>query len=372
MSPHEDGPYLVPLDDPRIGSFREVRPRYRARRLAVVLAAVFAGLLVLFALVPWQQTSYGEGQVVAYSPSERQQRVDAPVDGWVVEWFVQEGSRVEAGDPLVRLEDNDPQLLARLEVERRAVAARVRAAESAEATARRNVERQRELLGQGLSSRKQYEEAQLKVADVLKELTGARAAVAQLDTRVARLDRQVVRAPRSGTILRRLAGAEAVYVKVGQELAQLVPDTGSRALELWLDGNDLPLLQRGREVRVQFEGWPALQFSGWPGASVGTFGGRVDVVDAAGVAGAGALPGSFRVLVTPTDDPPWPPPDVLRQGVQAHAWVLLEEVTLGYELWRRFNNFPPLRPRTDAAPKGKAGGEDKAGGDKAAGGSEAK
>jgi hypothetical protein len=27
--------------------------------------------------------------------------------------------------------------------------------------------------------------------------------------------------------------------------------------------------------------------------------------------------------------------------VRANGWVLLDSVRLGYELWRRFNGFPP-------------------------------
>ena len=32
----------------------------------------------------------------------------------------------------------------------------------------------------------------------------------------------------------------------------------------------------------------------------------------------------------------------LRQGVRVNGWVLLSQVTLGYELWRIFNGFPML------------------------------
>ena len=59
----------------------------------------------------------------------------------------------------------------------------------------------------------------------------------------------------------------------------------------WLIGNecpggsnDMPMLQTGRRVRLQFEGWPALQFSGWPSIAVGTFGGN------------SIIPGPFDVL----------------------------------------------------------------------------
>ncbi|HLL84934.1 MAG TPA: HlyD family efflux transporter periplasmic adaptor subunit, partial [Longimicrobium sp.] len=273
--------YLVPLQDPRISSFKSIRKLRSARRAAKVIVALFFVFTGVLAFVPWQQTAYGEGQVLAFSPTERQQRIDAPVDGWLEEWFVQEGSTVAEGDPIVRLSDNDPQLLSRLEAEKQAVNSRVRAAEQAREVAQRNVRRQWDLFSQGLSSRKQYEDAQLKEADVLKELTAARAEVARLETRLARQGRQIVRAPRAGVILRRAAGAVSVYVKTGDPLAVIVPDTRERAVEIWLDGNDLPLVDKQRHARLQFEGWPAIQFSGWPSLAVGTFGGDVAIIDAA-------------------------------------------------------------------------------------------
>ena len=104
---------------------------------------------------------------------------------------------------------------------------------------------------------------------------------------------------------------------------------------LYVSGTDVPLLAPGRKVRLQFDGWPALQFSGWPSVAVGTFGGEIAVVDQ--VAGAD---GRYRVLVRPDpSDEPWPAQ--LRQGSGVLGWAMLDQVRLGYELWRRINGFPP-------------------------------
>jgi hypothetical protein len=47
-------------------------------------------------------------------------------------------------------------------------------------------------------------------------------------------------------------------------------------------------------------------------------------------------------MVTPDPgDEPWPSTRFLRQGVRANAWVLLNRVSLGFEIWRQFNGFPP-------------------------------
>ena len=128
-------------------------------------------------------------------------------------------------------------------------------------------------------------------------------------------------------------------VKEGDVLAVIVPDTQDRAVELWIDGNDVPLVTPGRAVRLQFEGWPAVQFAGWPAVAVGTFGGTIAFVDAADDG-----KGRFRVLVVPDGKEPWPAMRFLRQGSRANGWILLDRVRLGYEVWRQFNGFPPVLP----------------------------
>ena len=154
--------------------------------------------------------------------------------------------------------------------------------------------------------------------------------------------------PTDGVILRRLTGQEGDLVKAGSELSILIPTTDSRALELWIKGNDMPLIQPNQPVRVQFEGWPAIQFSGWPSVAVGTFDGNVKWIDP-----TSNEKGLFRVMVTPTDETKWPDPRYLRQGVRAVAWVNIKTVSLGYEIWRQFNAFPivpemkPLKPESE-------------------------
>ena len=179
------------------------------------------------------------------------------------------------------------------------------------------------------------------------EQAAARADIVRLDSRIARQQTQAVRAPRAAFVFR-VNAQEGQLLKQGELLVELVPETTSRAVEIWVDGNDASLVSVGRLVRLQFEGWPALQFAGWPAVSRGTFGGVVTLVD---VHDDGA--GRFRVVVGPTADERWPSADILRQGVLANGWVLLETVPLGFELWRRLNAFPPSlkQPPTSAADK---------------------
>ena len=178
------------------------------------------------------------------------------------------------------------------------------------------------------------------------EVASVRAELERIDVRLARQGTLNVVAPRDGTILRLLAQPMAELLKAGQDLASFVPDAYSPSAELWLDGVDMPLVHRGDKVRLQFNGWPAIQFVGWPSVAVGTFGGVVQLVDSAETNG-----GKFRILVVPDPaDKPWPSHQYLRQGVQAKGWVLLNQVKLGWELWRRLNGFPAIIGGSDAGP----------------------
>lgn len=236
-------------------------------------------------------------------------------------------------------------------------------AELATATATSDVERAQASLR---ASRRRVKSARARLGELDKrnrariekaraELEKLRASRSKTDATVARatsdLARQqlqtILRAPRAGRILAVTARAGSEYVKAGQAIATLVPDTHRRAVELWVDGNDAPLIRKGQEVRLQFEGWPAVQFVGWPSVAVGTFAGEVAFVDA-----AAPRDGRFRVVVIPDDDgASWPSPAYLRQGVRARGWVLLNRVSVAYEVWRQLNGFPPATtpPKTAEA-----------------------
>jgi multidrug resistance efflux pump len=188
-------------------------------------------------------------------------------------------------------------------------------------------------------------EAQTKVdyAQAMREDAAGQAASTQkerreLEIKLGELDRLTIEAPRDGTIFRLPVYERGQAVKEGDALFTIVPDVSYHAVELWVSGNDTPLVSTGDHVRLQFEGWPAVQFAGWPSVAVGTFGGQVVAVDATD---DGA--GRFRLQVRPDpNDVPWPSERFLRQGVRANGWVMLSRVPLWYELWRQLNGFPPV------------------------------
>ena len=296
--------------------------------------------LAFITFVPWVQTISGGGQIVALDPAEREQAISALVPGRIAEWFVREGSRVEEGQVIARLVDNDPQLMERLQTQLDLARDRLASASSALATAKLDAERKTNLFADGLVSRLEMEQAQIQLAEYEVRAQGAADELNRAEIALSREGSQLVVAPRSGFITRVSAGGTATFVKAGDILARFVPDNIESAVEIYVDGRDASLVSVGREVRLQFEGWPVIQFSGWPSVAIGTFEGEVAFVDP--MAGRN---GKFRVVVRPSEDGPvWPSNNILRVGTNARGWVLLDEVSVGYELWRQLNNFPPEFP----------------------------
>jgi len=299
---------------------------------------MLVGLSCFLAFTPWVQTTYGAGTVTALNPFDRLQDINALVSGRIQEWFVRDGSRVNIGDPIVRLVDNDPNLLQNLEAERQQVLAQLQAVETAMATAEIDRRRMRSLFDKGLAARREFEQASIRVDELRGRVAEAAAEVSRLEVRMSRQSIQIVRAPRNGVIVRVSAGDSSTFIDAGDVVATFVPDNAERAVELYVDGRDVSLLHPGVSVRLQFEGWPVIQFSGWPSVAVGTFGGEVVAIDASANEN-----GRFRVLVVEdtTDPHPWPDKRFVRFGTKVRGWLLLNKVPIGYELWRQLNNFPP-------------------------------
>lgn len=316
---------------------------------AMLIGGVFA-ILMFLSFVPWVQTTSGPGVVTALDPNDRVQEINALVSGRIDQWYVRDGARVKQGDPILKLADNDPNLLERLDAEQTQLIQQRDSAAAALATARIDLNRTEGLFNQGLASRRDFEQASIRVDDLRARLASAEAALTRQSVEASRQSQFLIRAPRDGTILRLDAGDTSTFISAGQTIATFQPDDAERAVEIYIDGRDVALVRPGAKVRLLFEGWPSVQFSGWPSVAVGTFEGRVLAVDPT------AQPdGQFRVLVSedPDAEEPWPDDSFVRFGATARGWVLLETVPLGYELWRQLNNFPPrftpavAEPQTD-------------------------
>lgn len=185
------------------------------------------------------------------------------------------------------------------------------------------------------------------MAQVQETIESIASDIYKLDIEIGNLTNRVAQrkviAPCSGRIVKLLKVGAGSTVDAGSVLAVIAPSTQDLAVELLISDNDAPLVSVGRPVRLQFAGWPALQFAGWPSIAVGTFGGRVAVIDAVDNGKS-----SYRVIVKPDwqaikagKDEPWPKAEYLRPGAEASGWIMLDTVSLGFELWRQFNAFPP-------------------------------
>lgn len=154
-------------------------------------------------------------------------------------------------------------------------------------------------------------------------------------------------APQNGYVVRAMKAGIGETIKENDAVCTVMPDISDLAVEMYVKAMDVPLISKGRKVRVEFDGWPALQVSGWPSVSVGTFGGTVEVIDY-----VSSKAGEFRILVIPDQSvEAWP--KQLKIGSGTRGWVMLDNVPVWYEIWRKLNGFPPSlyeAPLEDALP----------------------
>jgi multidrug efflux pump subunit AcrA (membrane-fusion protein) len=394
-------------------------PHLISRILIVFFVLGVIGLL----FAPWRQFVRGSGKVTANNPLDRRINVEALVPGRMKKLHVFEGQRVKTGDLIAEIQDNDPNLLDNIRNQRSAVTDRVALAQSrvaaleeqmaqqqmakmqaldsarqrinaariAAETAELDHSRVAALFGKGLVSRREHEQAILRrdstTADFISseatmkqtenqfdsviaalvasrdsaksEIAKAQEELGTLEIRLSQNQRQIVTSPRDGIVLT-VPVTDGSYLSPGKLICVIIPETQTRFIEVWVDGNDMPLIvpraqigdqvRPGSPVRIAFEGWPAIQIIGWPQLAIGTFNGEVVFVDATDDGS-----GRFRVVVAPADDlvdrgdgkgpvkVGWPTGGRwLREGVRARAWVLLDEVPLWFELWRQINGFPSI------------------------------
>jgi adhesin transport system membrane fusion protein len=213
--------HSITMFDTTRASVLEVKAPRAARVLARLVVVGLMLIVLSLIFVPWQQNLPGEGRVIAYAPLERQQFIEAPIEGRIQKWHVQEGDRVEKGELIADISDNDPEIIARLERERLAIESRkqatesaidvvtakitalevsrtaqatsaelravvgrdrldaaeqaVTAAEAAYATAKLNIDRHEALFEEGLASRRQLELATMEANTTAANLESARA-----------------------------------------------------------------------------------------------------------------------------------------------------------------------------------------------------
>jgi len=387
------------MHDHHLLSLRMVAVPRTLRTLVITILVLVVAAALFLVFVPWVQTIRGSGKVTSFVPDARPQTLESVISGRIVRWFVHEGQQVRKGDTIVVLSDInvnffDHSLLDRLttlrdrtftaqeqsiqvavqrrkQSEQRLAQARARMDNVVVevATARTRHIRADTLFRQDLASRRDVETATLTlqraVADSISTAAAVSAAMQDVNAFYAEEERVInqayvtmqeaevrlanaqgrvgastVLAPVDGIIVRISKAGAGQTLKEGEPLATVVPATDDQAAEIYVSGMDAALVDPGRRVSLQFAGFPAFQVSGWRDVNVGVFHGIVRVVDAVDDG-----TGRFRMLITP--DPtsrPWPTSRYLRQGTDVTGWVMLEEVAVGYELWRQLMGFPPKFP----------------------------
>ncbi len=173
----------------------------------------------------------------------------------------------------------------------------------------------------------------------LSNMYDAEAVVTKLQNQFAnytlRSGMYYITAPQSGYITKAMQSGIGETIKAGAEIVSIMPAVYDLAIEMYIKPIDLPLLEMGQHVRIQFDGWPAIVFSGWPNTSHGTYGGTVFAID-----NFISKNGLYRIMVAQDpNDYLWP--DALRVGAGTKNMVLLKDVFIWYELWRKINGFPP-------------------------------
>jgi len=149
-----------------------------------------------------------------------------------------------------------------------------------------------------------------------------------------RNDMYYIKAPQNGYINKALRAGIGETFKEGERLVGIMPAIYDLAVETFVEPIDLPLIHLNEDVRIQFDGWPAIFFSGWPNASFGTYGGKVVAIET-----FISDNGKFRILIAPDEDSvDWP--KNIRVGSGAYTIALLEDVPVWYEIWRLLNGFP--------------------------------
>ncbi len=181
------------------------------------------------------------------------------------------------------------------------------------------------------------------------------AQVSKLEINVANYSKRnrllFITAPQDGYINKAIKSGIGETFKAGEKLVGIMPANYELAVEMFVRPIDLPLIHKDEDVRVQFDGWPAIVFSGWPNVSYGTYAAKVVAIE-----NFISDNGMYRILLSPNKNTvAWP--TALRVGSGAKTIALLDNVPIWYELWRQINSFPPnfYQPESNTGIKAKQG-----------------
>lgn len=179
---------LLPADMPFSPIGELARATLWARRVSVWLFVALSLSMLACLLVPWQQSVAGKGRVITYDPNHRLQEVDAPISGRLVEIKADlvEGTHVEMGEVLMKIEVIDPLLKAQVEQQLEAQRRKLKSEQDIVSAYRKNVQAYRDVRDQTEVAQDEF----VKVAEqkLLAQEENLKAELAGLDQ--AEKDRQ--------------------------------------------------------------------------------------------------------------------------------------------------------------------------------------
>ncbi len=174
----------------------------------------------------------------------------------------------------------------------------------------------------------------------VSDLYEAQGSVAKLQSQYANYDARAefyhIVAPQDCYISKIYKQGLGEIIKENEELVAIMPaDFKDIAVEMYIRPMDFPLIKKNQRVMFIFDGFPAFVFSGWENQSVGTFRGLISAVD-----NMASPNGMYRILISPDpNSKKWP--EALRVGSAAEGIIMLNDVSIWYEIWRQLNGFPP-------------------------------
>ena len=194
----------------------------------------------------------GNGPVITGSiQPEKRADLRAEVSAVVTQVLKDNGEAVKKGELLIRLDDTA------IRESLQSAEASLRAASQAFEQTQRQVERQKTLQAQGMTSMQALEDAQVRRNSTQSELVAARSQVA---TAQQQLRRTEVRAPFDGLVSERKASVGDTAA-VGKELVKVIDPAGMR-FEGQISADRMHDIRAGQAVTFRVNGYPEVDFDG--------------------------------------------------------------------------------------------------------------
>lgn len=188
-----------------------------------------------------------------------------------LEWRgVEEGSRVKAGQLLARLESRDLEML--LEQSRAAAQVSRSSLDQVQAElddASQNYERQKTLLGQGITARADYDQAEARYRRAVAAVSAARSSIRAADAQVngagINLEYANIRAPFDGVVLTKSADVGDIITPLGaaanaKAAVVSIADLASLEIEADVSESSLAQVKAGQPCEVTLDALPDARF----------------------------------------------------------------------------------------------------------------